>query len=441
MKVQLISHASLVIEINGIRILCDPWLQGKVFNDSWALCPAPHPVDFSSIHYIWISHEHPDHLHFPTLKSIPSEFKNKITLLHQKHASTRVIDSLRPLGFREIIELPIYEWFKLHPDSPSSLYCGSIGVMDSFLAVRDQTGCILNLNDCVINQSQASYIKRQVGDISVLFTQFSIAGWVGNESDEMRQGARKIQDLKMQIRVFSPGVTVPFASFVYYCNQENHRMNAWMNTPEIIHKLHLNTVKFMYPGEVWDTEAPSINNDSATVNKLMEQLNKMKIDPSPQPVEPALICKSIPKALGRLKAKVPRFLLRKLRSFCIYLHDLEKILVIEPADGKFKIIDATDDLAQKARYVMCSQVAWIMFKYEWGCGTVAGSGMFLDREYLTQGINPFFRYSLYISTKVLSPKSFRGLVFLWKKKWELFYRFFGRGHTQADTPPDYAEIM
>ena len=71
-KVKLLSHASILIEVDGKKVLTDPWYFGTAFNDGWELSYKPileeikayiHDVDI-----IWISHEHPDHLHFPTLK-------------------------------------------------------------------------------------------------------------------------------------------------------------------------------------------------------------------------------------------------------------------------------------------------------------------------------------------------------------------------------------
>jgi hypothetical protein len=62
-------------------------------------------VDFSAVQsvtsmglqgvtHIWIFHEHPDHLHFPTLKAIPAEQKSQITLLYQEHFSSRMCRAL-----------------------------------------------------------------------------------------------------------------------------------------------------------------------------------------------------------------------------------------------------------------------------------------------------------------------------------------------------------
>lgn len=111
----MVSHSSVLIEDGPIALLTDPWFTGEVFNESWTLlCPSLlTPTALQGVTHIWISHEHPDHLHFPTLKAIPAEQKANITLLYQRHFSTRVFEALTRLGFREVIELPLGRWFDL----------------------------------------------------------------------------------------------------------------------------------------------------------------------------------------------------------------------------------------------------------------------------------------------------------------------------------------
>ncbi len=59
-------------------ILVDPWFSGKVFNDSWELLNETNidDLDLSNLKYIFISHEHPDHLSWSTLKKIKKNVTN-----------------------------------------------------------------------------------------------------------------------------------------------------------------------------------------------------------------------------------------------------------------------------------------------------------------------------------------------------------------------------
>jgi UDP-MurNAc hydroxylase len=134
MKITFVNHASFLLEAGGTTIWCDPWTKGKVVNNCCALFSPSAPVAYHQVDYIWISHEHSDHFNFPTLKSIPEAERKRITVLYQKHSSPRVVEGLKKLGFEKIRELPIYRWFTLKPGV--EMLCGSIGTMDSFMAVR-----------------------------------------------------------------------------------------------------------------------------------------------------------------------------------------------------------------------------------------------------------------------------------------------------------------
>ena len=73
MKITYISHASLLIEVNGIKILTDPWIAGPAYCEQWYVFPPPidgynellHDIDF-----VLLSHGHEDHTHHETLKLI-----------------------------------------------------------------------------------------------------------------------------------------------------------------------------------------------------------------------------------------------------------------------------------------------------------------------------------------------------------------------------------
>ena len=41
LEISLISHASILIKVDDIQILTDPWFFGTAFNDGWELNPTP----------------------------------------------------------------------------------------------------------------------------------------------------------------------------------------------------------------------------------------------------------------------------------------------------------------------------------------------------------------------------------------------------------------
>jgi UDP-MurNAc hydroxylase len=327
----------------------------------------------------------------------------------------------------------LYRWQRL--DNGIDVFCGSVGTMDSFLAIRIEGQCVLNLNDCVLNADQLTYVKRKIGPVSLLFTQFSFANWVGNTADELRGAQTKIHQLRDQIAILKPGATVPFASFSYFCNAENSRMNGWANTPATIAGLGLEGVHFMYPGDTWDSRLGTFDSQRAVERYALDYATRRRIDPSPAAVDADQLARAVDERLRSTGSSVGRVFLRMCAPFDIYLKDLDKVLFVDPPRRRFRITDATTELADRARYVMCSQVAWYTFAFPWGPATTQVGGMFLDRRYGVQGPNRFFRVQNAIATEILRAgdrrQALRTVRFWWDKKGELLYRVTGTLRRQA----------
>src|SRR5438552_19138835 len=110
MKVRFVSHASFSVESNGTTLLTDPWLVGKAFNNGWRLVSPPASVPLEQADYFWISLQHPDHLNFATLKSIPPQERGRINVLYQRHAPPRTRKALVGLASTRVHDLPPHRW-------------------------------------------------------------------------------------------------------------------------------------------------------------------------------------------------------------------------------------------------------------------------------------------------------------------------------------------
>jgi UDP-MurNAc hydroxylase len=423
MKIRFVSHASFSVESGGVTLLCDPWLFGKAFNQGWALLSPAATVPWEKIDYVWISHQHPDHLHFPTLKSLPHQERNKLTMLYQKHASQRIPKVLRGLGYSNVQELTLNKWTQLR--SGIEVLCGSVGSMDSWIAIRAEQMNILNLNDCIIEPGHLKHISKMVGKVTVLLTQFSFANWIGNHADELGEVETKLRDLRFRVNLLEPNITIPFASFIYFCSQENSWMNEFAITPQRIARQNLPGVNFMYPGDEWDSDIQTLHSSEA-IEKYMNDVAAPKvIDRTPQTISIHIVQQTVNRTLRAVRLRFGRFLIGRINPFSIYLHDLDKVLLVNPA-GACEVQDATADTCESARYVMCSQVAWYAFAFSWGWAAMDVSGMYFDRRFKEP--NPLAFYLNLLATECLSFSSIgqarRTLEFLWAKRCELSYRLW-----------------
>ena len=117
MKLHFVNHASFLVEQGTLRLICDPWIEGTVFNDGWDLLSPTRSryEDFRDITHIWFSHEHPDHFNPPNVKKIPEECRSEITVLFQHTNDKKVVRYCEKIGFKEVRELPHGEWIELAP--------------------------------------------------------------------------------------------------------------------------------------------------------------------------------------------------------------------------------------------------------------------------------------------------------------------------------------
>lgn len=396
MKLEFINHASFIIEHKGIRILNDPWLIGSAFNDGWDLL-VPTEFDFektpAGLNYIWYSHEHPDHFSPLVLKKIPEKDRGNITILYQETKDKKVITFCKSLGYN-ILELKDYE--EVFLVEGFSIICNKVPFFDSWILYKCDGYKILNANDCVVDgDGKAEDIKKITGKVDLLLTQFGYAAWKGNpEEKRLREIAAKskLEIVKEQITVFEPSFTIPFASFIYFSNQENNYMNDSLNKPEqAIKAIELADSKavLMFPGDVWEIgrnwvenmknierydeyyknlpNAPRRISSSVSIEQLKEQSEKYF----------ERISSKNSMRLIKIAASIP--LLKFFEPFTIFLHDINttvsysflKGLNVLPNNIKPMVKMHTDSLN-------------FIYKFDWGYETLTVNGRF---ESTPQGFN------------------------------------------------------
>ena len=88
MKLKLYRSATVGLDLNGFKILMDPWLTDGEYFGSWSHYPyfdlAKNLNEINSYDAIYISHIHPDHCSENTLKMISKEIPIYIHSYHSK---------------------------------------------------------------------------------------------------------------------------------------------------------------------------------------------------------------------------------------------------------------------------------------------------------------------------------------------------------------------
>ena len=381
MQVTFIGHACFIIEHDGVRVICDPWLEGSVFNKGWQLL-SPAAIsyeDFKTIDYIWFSHEHPDHFHPPSLSKIPEQARKNISVLFQETKDKRVLKHCEKMGFKAVHELKKENYLALTPRF--KVRCEHYQEGDSWIQFLCDDISILNLNDCWVHQKKdALQLKEKAGKVDVLLTQFSYAYWAGNKEDKKireQVAESKLAALKLQCEVFNPIQVIPFASFIWFCHEENFYLNDSINTISDVHDFILiNTAVqplILYNGDSYQF-GEKHNNDLA-ISKYMSDLNKVTSNPAlikTAVIESSMLIESSRYFIDNLKSKLDPFMKWLIKPTFIYLTDYHESYEISLNRGFTK----AQKKKEQCDISLSSDSLWYCFKFPYGQDTLGVNGRF-----------------------------------------------------------------
>jgi UDP-MurNAc hydroxylase len=381
MKITFVNHASFIMEYKGVKLICDPWMEGTAFDNGWALLSKTklNYEDFKNITHIWFSHEHPDHFSPPNLSKIPLESRRKITVLFQETTDRKVSEFCKKLEFKKIEELKKDTWYTIHEDF--KILCNAYTFGDSYALFKTKQHSLLNLNDCVVSTERAAArLAKQVGTVDVLFTQFGYANKVGNTADhEERKAAsqEKLQRIRYQFEHLKPTYIVPFASYIYFCHTDNGYMNDGINKIDTVHtfienELHAKSV-VMYPDDSWNI---GDHWDSS------QAIQKYLLDYADIPNQPLLT--SVKIELSQLKAQAQKFIdlliegyppIKKrmeAKQMNIFLTDYNRSFVFSGKTG----LTESDSVPDNCDILLNSDALNYFFKFLWGGQTMAISAKY-----------------------------------------------------------------
>jgi len=404
MKIEFINHASYLL-IGEIKFLCDPWLDGNVFNNGWSLIlpSKSSPEKLVDVDYIWISHEHPDHFDPKFFKFIPQKFRKKIKILFQWTRDKRVVNFLNKLGY-PTIELPLGKKYFL--DNNNYLICDRVGMtIDSFLFIEFEGVKILNLNDCqIINERILKNIKKTINHTSVdiFFNQFNYANWIGNEDEgdiRKKWANNKINQNKKAIDIFKPKYFLPFASYCYFSHTENFYMNDSRNSIEkwydAFNKYNGNKTLIMAPGDVWGYGTDY--NSKTAIKKYETQLKNKKPNKINNNVSEKVL---IENGYEYAKNNMPNLFLilyllikNKYRT-SIFIWDHDQSYIFSYGKGLIKV----EKTKKSCDYEMSSDSLNFIFKNSFGPGTLSVNARYRTKFIDTQDLSTRFLSGILFSS-------------------------------------------
>ncbi|HEX2687017.1 MAG TPA: hypothetical protein VHN14_10385 [Kofleriaceae bacterium] len=378
MDLTLISHASVIVDCGHVVVWTDPWLESRAFNNSWELLPAPSPdrTFLERVTHIWVSHEHPDHFNIPTLRSLPAEFRERVTVCYQKRNTTKIFDALRKLGYRRFFHLRDRAMVRVED---VTLYCFQAHLGDSVLGIRHGDRRLLNINDAEIDERDCKRILAEFGRPDVVLNQFSIAGYVRSrdlDRDLPRLARDKLDQLVRNHQWLEANLTVPFASFMHFCMEDNAYLNRYANHPRDVvanmteHGCRCYVMGFGETIEVVPRKLPDMEANFARYEKELAAA-ATRSEPSPR-VEVGKIRQAYEKFFANLDANIPLVIRRWwLDRIAFHVPDLELAIRVGAAEHCFELLRPDPEGAD---VVVNSQPLWFGFAFPYGFETLGTSG-------------------------------------------------------------------
>ena len=375
-KLTFLNHASFSIETDDFITLVDPWYFGRIFNNSWCLLKDTYDskLDYSKLKYISVSHEHPDHLHWPTLKYIKTKTDNEITIIFPRRSNPNVMDECKKLGYSfayidHYQETEIEEGFTLtaFPDGH-----------DSALVYRIGDDVICNQNDAYLNNEVLSKMKQMFPVIDLWLFQFSLAGYYGNSTEPntiIEKGTKfHLDKFTGYQNYLQPKMSVPFASYVYFCKQYNDYINDYaVELPTLLSKTKYPTQIPFYNEEISLT---SIQNNNTNLFKWKEVIQNSRDNITPVaefPGEQIIIDELVKLYDDGYRIEAPG-------AAILEFFDYDKNLVIDTTNKQFNFITKEQTPPQWIAGILPGEELLAYLKTPWGGDTLNITGTFIKKN-------------------------------------------------------------
>lgn len=280
-KVNFLNHSSFSIEDDQNITLVDPWYFGRIFNNSWSLLKDTDDseIDYSKLKYISISHEHPDHLHWATLKHIREKTNNDLFIIYPRRKNPNVKEACEKMGYK----FGYIDYFRETKITDNYSITAFPEGHDSALVYRVGDKVIVNQNDAYLNQQVLTQLKQMFPSIDLWLSQFSLAGYYGNSNEPeviKTNGTQWHIDKFLYYQNFlKPKMSIPFASYVYFCKQYNDYINDYAVDLRDILNLSRHPTQIPFYGEEISFDSVETNTDHLNKWDLVRKESRDNITP------------------------------------------------------------------------------------------------------------------------------------------------------------------
>lgn len=232
LEIEYVGHACLLISARSETFITDPWFTNPVMANSWYHVPrlARTPQELPRLDYIYVSHEHADHLDIPALRQLTPTATIVIPRYGDGKLERTLADANLP---NKVLALSDGEVFTTPNGNRIAIYIADTGSKDSSLVLSDGETCLYNHTD---NWITAPKMKR-IGEQWKPDIAFQCYAGVGSFPSYMlwpldyriELGSKKklqlFQRMKEAAEALRPAAIVPFGASFGYLRPET----LWLN--------------------------------------------------------------------------------------------------------------------------------------------------------------------------------------------------------------------
>tara|TARA_B100000579_G_scaffold125174_1_gene100867 strand:- start:473 stop:1798 length:1326 start_codon:yes stop_codon:yes gene_type:complete len=176
--------ACIKICTDDASILCDPWFGQSAYDGTWGQYPKTNDVEnlVGEFDIVYISHIHPDHYCPESLNLLFKKFgKKKIIIADWGKGKSNYLErKIRSDGFGDLLIISNNETINDTEINIIPNDTNSISDIDTALIVSSKRTrkAVLNINDCIYNQSHFNHIIKLKNKLKIEFNLFCL-GYTG----------------------------------------------------------------------------------------------------------------------------------------------------------------------------------------------------------------------------------------------------------------------
>lgn len=263
MRVTVIGHSCLRVQTRAGTILVDPWLFGSCYWRSWWHFPPSQEPDEEMLgpDWIYLTHHHFDHFHFPSMRRIDRSAK----VLIPRFGVDVMSDEVAGLGFAPPQELVHGRTVDLGDGVRVASY--QYGFDDTAFVIAEDDHVVVDVNDCKIRGRALAQIVNDFGHPTLACKSHSFAQsypvlYDSEDQAQLRLVTRQtyIDDFHDVMADLRPRYAIPFGSMVGFLHPDSAPLNAHLVTPAAVVEgvaakgdIEGTDVITMAPGDLWDS--------------------------------------------------------------------------------------------------------------------------------------------------------------------------------------------